>query len=501
MSQALRVIDGGRGDDGESLPPHDLRLEDSVVGNAIFQPELWADLAAVVKATTFFSERCRQTWLAIERMVEAGTPVDLLTVRVELSRAGRLAQVGEVWLIELCSPGVTPTLVRRHVLEHARTLRELWVRREAMKVGRLLSSQAHAGVGATAELLTSAASWVGMLQSEMLSGDVTGVAEVATRTAARMQAAIDSPGTAVVPTGLAELDRVVGGLPIDLAVLAALPGEGKTALATAIAVNVARAGGGVLIASLETPNEELLTRMVAAEMGLPVKRSLMGKLTAPERALFTEGLARLSALPLFFEHGKPSVREMFAKARAAQMQLSAQGKRLALVVVDYLQLVPPPARRDKRHEEVADITRALKGLTGELHCPVLALSQLNASKIEERSGKGRKGRPKIGDLAESGELRKCGRLILGLHRPEGKDTPEGEAEIAVWKDNNGASGGVVRLHFDGPSTRFSAQTQAPHLFNCRCGNCPDVPSPRDAAPVNAPQPEDPAFWDGHGGAG
>jgi replicative DNA helicase len=383
----------------------------------------------------------------------------------------------------------TPVLLRSAVVDHGRRVRDLAVRRQARDLGRLVTSRADNDSADTAAILGDTRAKLDELVDLLTAGDVTGrVDAIAARVLAELTD--DTPGRGVLRTGFEALDRLTSGLPRDLAVLAALPSEGKTALATGLAVNVARTGAGVLIASLETPREVLLKRMVAAEERLDVQRAIAGTMTKSELTRFVGGLQAIAGLPIFIEHDPMAPRDIWAKARSVQLALHSEGRRLGAVVVDYLQLLRAPARRVNRHEEVADIARALKNMAVELRVPVLALSQLNASKVEGHPD----GRPRVGDLAESGEIRKCARLILGLYRPDAHAKrrdyqPTGIAEVEILKNNNGASGGIARLRFDGPSTRFSdLEGAAPgHSAECRCSACAPSSIEDDDHPLTPPE--------------
>jgi replicative DNA helicase len=475
-TEPLRVLDGGRAAEVEPRT-FDVELEASVVGNAVYQPDLVPELVALVRPEMFYLDRHSRIFEVVVDLAARQLPVDVTAIASELKLSGRLAQVGGMpYLTELAT--CIPVLIARHVIDHGRRVRDLWVRRAARDLGRLVASRTEHDSADTATIISETRAKLDALIDALTAGDATGrVDAIADRVLAELLDAGETPGRGMQRTGFEALDRLTSGLPRDLAILAALPGEGKTALATAIAVNVARTGRGVLIASLETPREVLLKRIVAADGGLDVQRVIAGALSAGELPRFLDATKAIRGLPIFIEHDAMTPRDLWARCRSAQLTLHGEGD-LALVVVDYLQLLRPPARRVNRHEEVADVARALKNMAVELRVPVLALAQVNASKVEGRPDP----RPRAGDLAESGEIRKCARLILGLHRPDAhvkarRDyRPTGVADVEVLKNNSGASGGVARLHFDGPSTRFSNAVDAPapegHAHGCRCTACP-----------------------------
>jgi replicative DNA helicase len=451
-AQHLRIVDPR----SEPAPiTTDLALEDGVVGNAIYQGDLVADLKAILRAEHFESEACRRTYEAALRLHDRGQPVDVVAVTHELKNTERLAQVGgAAWLAGLVQR--MPVLVPRNVIEHARRIRDLHVRRRWRDFGRHAVVRAeHDGVPIAA-ILDDARRELEALVGELTVGEIEGrVDRVAERVVGEM---LDEGerGKGSVPTGFPSLDAHVHGLPIDLAILAGLPGDGKTSLAQAIAVNVARAGGGVLFDSLETTREELLKRMAAAEARVNMARAVAGALSPSEVTMLLGGLKAVAGLPLFLEDRVDTVRELWARARAVQLALHMQGRKLRMVVVDYLQLMRGSRKFEKDHERVADVTRGLKNLAVELECAVLALSQVKESQVLERKG----GRIRLEDLFGSSEIRKCGRLILGLYHADAREQstgyqPSGIVEVDILKNNKGARGGIAELHFDGPSASFT----------------------------------------------
>ncbi len=286
-----------------------------------------------------------------------------------------------------------------------------------------------------------------------------------------------------IATGLRDLDHVMGGLQkSDLVILAGRPGMGKTALATNLAYNVAKAyrgemqpdgrvktidGGIVGFFSLEMSAEQLATRIMSERTGISSSAIRRGGISEADFAKFREHTIELQHLPLFIdETGGLSIAQLAARARRLKRQ-----RGLDLLVVDYIQLLQGSARRqsESRVQEVTEITTSLKALAKELEIPVIGLSQLSRQ-VENRDDK----HPQLSDLRESGSIEQDADVVMFVYREEyylkNKEpkpgTEEhfkwqtemalvhGKAEVIIAKQRHGPTD-TVRLQFDGMVTRFS----------------------------------------------
>ncbi|MGE3146005.1 MAG: replicative DNA helicase, partial [Pseudorhodoplanes sp.] len=297
-------------------------------------------------------------------------------------------------------------------------------------------------------------------------------------------------------TGLHDLDAKMGGLqPSDLIIVAGRPGMGKTAFATNIAYNVARAwagevrpdghtttvnGGIVGFFSLEMSAEQLATRIIAEQTGIPSSTIRRGGITESDFEKISNQAIELQDLKFFVdETGGLSVAQLAARARRLKRQ-----RGLDLVVVDYIQLLQGTSRRssENRVQEITEITTNLKALAKELNVPIVALSQLSRQ-VESRDDK----RPQLSDLRESGSIEQDADVVLFVFREEyylsNKEprpgTEEyikwqtemalvhGKAEIIIGKQRHGPTG-TVQLQFEANVTRFSdlaRDAQLPERFD------------------------------------
>src|SRR6187431_3181281 len=247
-------------------------------------------------------------------------------------------------------------------------------------------------------------------------------------------------------TGLDDLDRMMGGLQSsDLIILAGRPGMGKTALATNIAYNIARSwrgevradghistvnGGIVAFFSLEMSAEQLATRIIAEQSGIPSSTIRRGGINERDFEKIKDVAVELQHLPMFIdETGGLTVAQLAARARRLKRQ-----KGLDLLVIDYIQLLSGSSRRaqEGRVQEVTEITTGLKALAKELNVPILALSQLSRQ-VESRDDK----RPQLSDLRESGSIEQDADVVLFVFREEyylkNKEPRPGTEEYFKWQ--------------------------------------------------------------------
>jgi len=256
-------------------------------------------------------------------------------------------------------------------------------------------------------------------------------------------------GLVGISTGFTDLDVILSGLVDgDLTILAARTSMGKTALALAIAGNVAlRSRKPVLIASLEMSAVQLAMRLVAGLARVDLKRLRTGQLNEMEWASVYNALITLSQAPIRIENAAARTPRGLRDVAIGMREDEAP----ALIVVDYLQLMSVDDRRDSREQEVATISRSMKELAMELQVPVLALSQLNRS-LEQRSDK----RPMLSDLRESGAIEQDADNVLFIYRDDvynRESTQAGLAEIIVAKQRMGPVG-TIMLGFEGRYTAF-----------------------------------------------
>ena len=254
-----------------------------------------------------------------------------------------------------------------------------------------------------------------------------------------------------VPTGFMDFDHMTSGLqPGNLIIIAARPSMGKTTLVLNIAQNIAfEQKRPVAIFSLEMPSQDIAMRMLATESRIDFTRLRTGSFSEDDWKPLSEGASRLGKAPILINDNRGlTVQSLRAEGR----RLKGEHSNLALIIVDYLQLLRGTGRYHAREQEISEISRALKILAWELNVPIIACSQLSRE-IERRPDK----RPQLSDLRESGAIEQDADLVAFLHRDDYyEDEDVGnrvEAYIMVKKQRNGPTGTVI-LYFTKNEMRF-----------------------------------------------
>jgi replicative DNA helicase len=245
-----------------------------------------------------------------------------------------------------------------------------------------------------------------------------------------------------IPTGLADLDKLLGGLQrSDVIVMAGRPGMGKTSLGLSVALQAARRWQKrVALFSLEMSDEQLVQRLVSAETGIDSQRLRLGHIKADEWPTFYQAIRLLSETSIFIDD-TPAISALELRAKARRLY-AEHG--LDLLIVDYLQLMRGGTRNENRQQEISFISRSIKALARELNIPILALSQLSRQ-VESRHDK----RPMLSDLRESGSIEQDADVVLFIYRDDVYN-PDTEypnlAEIIVSKHRSGPTG-IFSVYF------------------------------------------------------
>ena len=432
-------------------PPHSTEAEQAIIGGLMLENQVWDKVNTKVCEEDFYRTEHRILYRAILGLSNKSQPFDVVTLLDTLKSNNVLDDAGgEAYLFELANN--TPSVA--NVSAYADIVREKSVQRQLIAVATEIADLAYNPVGREVpELLDFAESKVFAIAEQTASdGSPEIIKSILVRTVERIDALYHSGDSITgLATGLADLDELTSGLqPSDLIIVAGRPSMGKTTLVMNMAEHAAiKASKPVLVFSMEMPADSLAMRMMSSLGRIDQHRIRTGKLDDDDWPRVTSAVHMLSEAPLFIDDTPAlSPAEMRARAR----RLVKEHGPLALIVVDYLQLMKVPGfKADNRTAEISEISRSLKSLAKELKVPVIALSQLNRS-LEQRQDK----RPLMSDLRESGAIEQDADLICFIYRDEvyNEDSPDkGTAEIIIAKQRNGPIG-KVRVAFLGKYTRF-----------------------------------------------
>jgi replicative DNA helicase len=428
------------------IPPHNPEAEASLLGAVLLDSTVFDRLEAEIPPEAFYRESHRKIWSGIIRLRERREPIDLVTLSEELRRSGELEAVGGLsYLVGLSEH--TPTAA--HAEYYGRIVAEKWTLRRLIGAAGEAMQLAYSEAGTVEDILDTASRKLLEVATQGQVRQARPLPELLHETFELIQRQVEGGSDDQMQTGFRALDEIIGGLGRgSLNVIAARPSMGKTALALTIALNVARRGHAVAIFSLEMPAVQLVTRMLCSEARIDMNRLRQGQLLDRELSRLADAAGRIGDARLLIDDTS-SLTLMELRARARRLHSE---HRLGLIVVDYLQLLSGSLSGENRQQEIAAISRGLKGLARELGVAVIALSQLSRA-VEARPNK----RPMLSDLRESGAIEQDSDLVLFIYRDEYYNPHSehaGIAEVIVGKQRNGPTG-TAELQFHAAHVRFN----------------------------------------------
>jgi replicative DNA helicase len=438
----------------ERIPPNSLEAERSVLGGLMLQNGAIDTALEIIKVDDFYSEANARIFEAVLELHRSSTPVDTVTLREHLARASKLQGVGgDEYLLSLTD--TIPAI--ENIRAHANIIKEKALVRRLITACHTVAAKGYGDYGNAQEFLDQAEKAVFDVASVQTRSQVERVRDVVIRAFEDLHALARS-GARVsgLHTGFTRLDAMTAGMhPGDLIIVAGRPGMGKTSFALNVGVNASHSrfgtdkNAGVAIFSLEMPKDQLVKRMLASEARVDSSRMRTGQVHRDDWQNLAQAAGTLSDLPIFIDD-TPGLTLMELRAKARRI-MSEHG--LALIIIDYLQLMRSGTKSDSREQEISEISRSLKGLAKEMAIPIIALSQLNRG-VESRGNKDK--RPQLSDLRESGAIEQDADTIWFVYRDEvyNKESLDlGVAEIIIGKQRAGPTG-TCKVRFFNQYTRF-----------------------------------------------
>jgi len=435
-------------------PPRSLEAERAVIGSLLLLPEACDEVALIVRAEDFYDTAHRTIIGHMFALHEAGRQIDPSLLAQRLRDAEQYETVGgAAYLLELSQEVATAA----HAEYYARVVRDKAVLRSLIHASTDIIKDAYEPAVDAREMLSRAEERVFRILDTKGDTQVRLVREVLHDSLARIDARMQRQHAyGGLETGFLDFDELTGGLHgSELVILAARPSMGKTALAINIAEHISiderGPGKAVLVVSLEMSALELGDRLLCSRAHVNSHRLRNGQITAEDSRRLIQTAADVSRASLYIDDSPSrNMTEISATARRLKRQ-----EKLDLVVIDYLQLIEPDNSRDPRQEQVARISRRLKGLARELNVPVLCLAQLNRQ-VEAT----RESRPQLSHLRESGAIEQDADVVAFIHREEfyqsneeDRERVKGQADLLIRKQRNGPIGDI-KLTWLHEFTRF-----------------------------------------------
>ena len=472
------------------IPPHNVEAEQALLGAILVNNDAFDRVSDFLQAGHFSEEIHRRIFEVMAALIRAGklaTPITLKTFLGEHDLGGITVPQ---YLARLAAEATTVI----NASDYGRSIFDLATRRNLITIGEEvvnLAYDAPVDLSPRAQIEEAERRLYEIAETGRYDGGFQSFSTALTHAIDMAAKAYERDGKlSGISTGMRDLDRQLGGLQqSDLVIVAGRPGMGKTALATNIAFNIAKAyqfevkpdgthaatnGGVIGFFSLEMSSEQLATRIIAEQSGVASYKIRRGDITDDDFHHITDAARQIQTIPFYIDHtGGISIAQLTARARRLKRQ-----RGLDVLIVDYLQLLSGSKNANaNRVQELTEITTGLKALAKELSVPVVALSQLSRQ-VESRDDK----RPQLSDLRESGSIEQDADVVIFVYREEyylkNKQPREGTEEFTTWltdierahgkaeviigKQRHGPTG-TVELQFDAEVTRFSDLASEDHL--------------------------------------
>jgi len=428
------------------IPPHDEQAESSILGAILIDKDALSEIVDFVIPENFYKESHSYIYSAMVALFEKHDPVDIVTVTAQLKKMGKYKDIGgSSYLTELTNR--VPTSANIEV--YGKIIADHFVKRRLIEASATITQSAFNEGQEAQSLLDSSEAEILSIARKRQHQDFIPVKDALAESFDRLDE-LHKRGSSLrgIPTGFEDLDNKLAGMQdSNLLILAARPGQGKTALALNIAQYIAvHQKQTVGFFSLEMSKEELVDRLLVAQADVDAWRLKTGKLSDADFTKLSEAMGELSEAPLFIDD-TPGINlfEMRTKARRLQ-----KVEKMRLLIVDYLQLVDPGRRFDNRVQEVSLVSQSLKNLARELKVPILVVSQLSRA-VETRGSK----IPQLADLRESGAIEQDADVVMFIYR-EDTDTEKWEQQVVkllIAKHRNGPLG-QIDLIFKGDRIKF-----------------------------------------------
>ncbi|HTM79522.1 replicative DNA helicase [Asticcacaulis sp.] len=467
--------------------PHNLEAEQALLGCLLFDNGAYERLYDGLQPRHFYEPFHQRLFAMIEEQIRIGHLAEPIVLLDKFKADQAFQDLGGIRyfadLVDRAPPAANAS-------DYARVIYDLALRRDLIRLGGEIAKSAVGEKDAREQIEAAESQLFAMAET---GGSSSGFVSFSDAVSGALQHAEEAfhrdGGLAGVSTGLVDLDKQIGGLhKSDLIILAGRPSMGKTALATNIAMNIAKnfayepqpdgtrktvRGGIVAFYSLEMSADQLAGRLLSDASGVPSDKIRKGEINPGEFMQIKEAAMEISACPLYIDDtGGITLAKLTARARRLKRTAG-----LDCLIVDYLQLVTIGDSTMNRVQEVSTITMGLKTLAKELAIPVIALSQLSRQ-VESRDDK----RPQLSDLRESGSIEQDADIVMFVYREsyylgraepregspehltwqEEMDRTRGMAEVIIGKQRHGPIG-TVRLSFDANTVRFGNLANS-HLY-------------------------------------
>ena len=425
------------------VPPHNDELEQSVLGGILIDKDAISAVSQILKPSDFYNDINGLILQAMLTLYEERKPIDILTLSNEFKKNKAYEKIDSSYLSDLVN--TVPTAA--NIESYALILKDASTKRALITIGSQIAEMGFMDDRDVQDLLNRAESSIFTISQGSSHRFFIPIKDALAASFDRIDE-IHKKGAGFrgIQTGFIDLDNTLSGMQdSNLLILAARPGQGKTAMVVNIAQHVGVSQKiPVGIFSLEMSQEELVDRFLVGQADVDAWRLKTGRLSEADFSKLSQAMGELADAPIFIDDTPGiSVSEIRTKARRLQLE-----QNIKLIIVDYLQLADPGRRYENRVAEVSVISQALKNLARELKIPVLVVSQLSRA-VEHRGEK----KPQLADLRESGAIEQDADVVMFLYRQDSEISNVIPTKLLIAKHRNGPMG-EIDLLFRGDRIKF-----------------------------------------------
>lgn len=432
------------------IPPNDIQAEQAVLGSMLLDKDAVIDAVEVLKEDDFYREDNKMIYSAILSLYAKSEPIDLITVKAELTENGNFEKVGGLEYLSTL-PDKVPTTANAQ--RYIKIVQEKAMTRHLIQTANELVALGYDETEDINNILDLAEKKVFDLSQNKSSKGYNSIKDVLVTAFAELEKLYNQKGQiSGITTGFTDLDRQTSGLHnSDLIIVAARPAMGKSSFAVNIATNAAlKANVPAVIFNLEMSKEQVVNRILCSEAMVDSNKLRTGQLEDNDWVKLATASGILSEAPIYIDDTPGiSIMEIRAKCRKLKME-----KNIGLIVIDYLQLISGSSgkKNASREQEISEISRSLKILAKELDVPVIALSQLSRAAEQRKDDH----RPMLSDLRESGAIEQDADIVMFIYREDyyNPDTENKNIAEIILAKHRGGSTGTVNLAWLGNYTKF-----------------------------------------------
>ena len=430
------------------VPPQDIEAEQAVVGSMLTDQDAVVAAIETLKSEDFYREDNKIIYEAILNIYNRAEPIDIITLKSELSSMGKLDAVGGLeYIAQLPDKVPTTSNVDRYI----KIVQDKAMLRNLIKTANEIISLGYDQTEDVEDVMDHAEKKIFDVMQRKNQKGYTSIKDILIESFTKLEELYNQKQHVTgVPTGFIELDKKTAGLHgSELILIAARPAMGKSAFALNIGTYAAtRANIPVAIFSLEMSKDQIGNRILCSEALVDSNNVRTGELNDEELSKLAETSGELSQAQIFVDD-TPGISVMEIRAKCRKLKLE---KNIGLVIIDYLQLIQGSGKSSSREQEIAEISRSLKILAKEIEVPVIALSQLSRA-VESRPDH----RPMLSDLRESGSIEQDADIVMFLYRDDyynEESEKKNIAEVIIAKQRAGSTG-TVELAWLGNYTKFA----------------------------------------------